>query len=112
MKLTRRSLSLLPLIVILAACGTGSSSSSDRVAAPTAQEIYPGSGRGDSLGVAIYNAKIDAIRNAVIDIVGPSVEQQNQALLEDSLYTTRNPNAYVYNETMQTIRRENNNKGE
>jgi hypothetical protein len=57
--------------------------------------------------VAIYNAKIDAIRKAVIDIVGPSVEQQNQQQLQETLYTTRNPNAYVYNETMQTLRREN-----
>ena len=34
-------------------------------------------------------------------------EEQNRQALEETLYTTRNPNAYVYNETMETLRREN-----
>ncbi len=69
--------------------------------------MFTGSGRGDSLGVAIYSAKIDAIRKAVVDIAGPAAEEQNRQLLDETLYNTRNPNAYVYNETMETLRREN-----
>ena len=107
MKFARYSFLFVLLLALLTGCGSGSSSSDGRVATPGAQEVFTGSGRGESLGVAIYNAKIDAIRNAVIDIVGPSVEQQNQQQLQETLYTTRNPNAYVYNETMQTLRREN-----
>ncbi len=103
-----RTLSIFLLLVsILTGCSSGSSSSDQRVASPGAQEVFTGSGRGESLGVAIYNAKIDAIRSAVVDIVGPAAEEQNRQELEETLYTTRNPNAYVYNETMETLRREN-----
>lgn len=107
MKLIRPLALSLFLLAVLSGCSSGSSSSEQRVAAPGAQEVFTGSGRGESLGVAIYNAKVDAIRKAVIDIAGPSAEQQNRQRLEETLYTTRNPNAYVYNETMETLRREN-----
>jgi hypothetical protein len=107
MKLIRPLTLFLLLLALLTGCSSGSSSSDQRVASPGAQEVFTGSGRGESLGVAIYNAKIDAIRKAVIDIAGPSAEEQNRGQLEETLYTTRNPNAYVYNETMETLRREN-----
>src|SRR6056297_2820522 len=107
MKLIRPLTLFLLLLALLTGCSSGSSSSDQRVASPGAQEVFTGSGRGESLGVAIYNAKIDAIQKAVIDIAGPSAEEQNRRQLEETLYTTRNPNAYVYNETMETLRREN-----
>jgi hypothetical protein len=107
MKLIRILTLFLLLFTVLTGCSSGGSSSDQRVASPGAQEVFTGSGRGESLGVAIYNAKIDAIRKAVIDIAGPSAEEQNRRQLEETLYTTRNPNAYVYNETMETLRREN-----
>lgn len=107
MKYIRALALFLLLLAVITGCSSGSSSSDQRVASPGAQEVFTGSGRGESLGVAIYNAKIDAIRKAVIDIAGPSAEEQNRRQLEETLYATRNPNAYVYNETMETLRREN-----
>lgn len=68
---------------------------------------YRGVGRGDSLASAMAGAKIDAIRNAVIDMIGPAAEERNRPRLDDALYSTRNPNAFLYTETMNTIRREN-----
>lgn len=99
-----RILALLLLALTLGACA----SSAPRTQGPSGpSDVYPGNGRGNSLGAAIANAKVDAIRNAVIDLIGPSAEQQHAERLQQLLYGTNNPNQYVYAETMETLRRDN-----
>ncbi|MFW6214914.1 MAG: hypothetical protein ACOC45_03095 [Alkalispirochaetaceae bacterium] len=71
------------------------------------QEVYFGEGRSESLARAMSAAKMDAVRNAVIDMIGPDREEQNRQTLEEELYNTRNPNLFVYPETMETLRNEN-----
>ncbi len=71
-----------------------------------ADDYYVGAGRGESLGGAINAAKMDAVRKAVVDLIGAEAEAAQAHELEDVLYSTRNPNAYVYNETMETLHRD------
>ncbi|MFW5811419.1 MAG: hypothetical protein ACOCWS_00440, partial [Alkalispirochaetaceae bacterium] len=71
------------------------------------QEVYFGEGRSESLARAMSAAKMDAVRNAVIDMIGPDREEQNRQTLEEELYNSRNPNLFVYPETMETLRNEN-----
>ncbi len=94
------------VLLLILGCASGPSSSG----APfgTAQaDVYPGNGRGSSLALAMNDAKMDAVRNAVIDMIGADAEAAHSATLGAVLYNTRNPNAFVHNETMQTLRREN-----
>jgi len=99
-------LALLGVVVFLGACAsTPNGSAEDEVTAEA--ETYYGVGRGETLGTAMNSAKIDAVRNAVIDLIGEEAERRHEATLEEVLYSTRNPNRYVYNETMERLRSEN-----
>ncbi|MFP4363258.1 MAG: DUF6175 family protein [Spirochaetia bacterium] len=80
-------------------------------AAPETEEpqeiIYSGSGRSESLLAAMSAAKMDAVRQAVIDMIGAQEEAANQELLQEVLYNTRNPNAFVLTDTMEALRTDN-----
>lgn len=89
----------LVLTALLSGCATDQPS-----AAGT--DVYVGAGRGETLGEAMNAAKMDAVRRAVIDLIGAQAEAAQARELDDVLYSTRNPNAYVYNETMETLRRD------
>ncbi len=92
------------MIVLVALTFVGCGSTPET--APATPDVYTGFGEGETLGSAMSAAKIDAIRNAVIDLIGTQAEEQNAARLEEVLYSTRNPNAYVYNDTMETLRKD------
>ncbi|MFP4484337.1 MAG: DUF6175 family protein [Spirochaetota bacterium] len=68
---------------------------------------YVGIGTGDSLGPALSAAKVDAMRAAVIELIGPEAERAQRERLDDALYGTSTPNRYVDNESMEIMRREN-----
>lgn len=91
------------LLAAMVFTGCGSTPESAPASAP---DVYLGFGEGETLGSAMAAAKIDAIRNAVIDLIGPAAEEQNAARLQEVLYSTRNPNAYVYTDTMETLRKD------
>jgi hypothetical protein len=74
--------------------------------APQDPDVYVGVGQGETLGAAMNAAKMDAVRKAVIDLIGVRAEADRAPELEDVLYSTRNPNAYVYNETLETLRKD------
>ncbi|MFW6338709.1 MAG: hypothetical protein ACOC25_07255, partial [Alkalispirochaetaceae bacterium] len=95
------------LTAILAGCASSPEPTSRQSADPQVQEVFTGQGRSSSLAQAMADAKMDAVRNAVIDMIGAQAEERHRALLEDELYNSRNPNAYVYPETMETLRKEN-----
>ncbi len=105
--MNRPKILMLPIVVValLAACATTPEGGDQTPISDP--DVFTGAGRGDSLGAAMSDAKVDAIRAAVVDIIGASAEEANRDLLEDVLYSTNNPNAYVVNETMETTRREN-----
>ncbi len=67
---------------------------------------YEGSGKNPSMLTAMNQAKMDAVRKAVIDMIGVANEQANQGKLDEVLYSTQNPNAYIFTETYETTRKE------
>ena len=67
---------------------------------------YEGSGRNSSMLTAMNLAKMDAVRKAVIDMIGVANEQANQGKLDEVLYSTKNPNAYILADTYETTRKE------
>ena len=69
-------------------------------------DLYKGRGEDVSLLGAMNGAKIDAVRNAVIDIIGSANEAAHADDLQTALYGTSNPNAYVYKETMVPLRKD------
>jgi len=101
---------LCGLVLFLVSCAGSPAprdSSPAGAAAADRSDYYEGSGRGAGLAEAMNAAKMDAVRNAVIDMIGAEAERSNSRVLQDVLYSTRNPNLYVYNETMERTRREN-----
>jgi hypothetical protein len=107
-EIVRSGALLIALLAVLVGCA-----SSPETAPPPApreqqvQEVFNGQGRAPSLAQAMADAKMDAVRNAVIEMIGSRQEQANQAVLQEELYNSSNPNAFVYPETMETLRKEN-----
>lgn len=85
------------LALALAACATVDEGG-PTAAPPSTDRVYPGAGRDPSLLGAMNEAKMDAVRLAVVDLVGAAVEQANHAALVAGLYATRDPNVYVVSE--------------
>lgn len=95
-------------ISLLAACASSPESlQSGSNSTNSIPEVYNGVGQDESLLSAMNKAKMDAVRNAVIALIGESAEAAHQSVLEERLYSTSNPNQYVYPESMETLRREN-----
>ncbi len=99
---------LLPvLVVVLFSCaGTPPAPTPERQQTASAlpeEKVYEGSGRDVSMLKAMNMAKMDAVRKAVIDMIGVGGEQANREKLEEVLYSTQNPNAYVNNDTFETL---------
>lgn len=86
-------------------CATAAAGPAAAASMPAEKE-YAGTGRDPSLLGAMNRAKMDAVRRAVIDLIGASAEQANSRTLSENLYATRNPNAYVVNETFATTRKD------
>lgn len=68
------------------------------------EDIYPGYGTGATLGQAMNAAKTDAVRNAVIDLIGAENEARYAGRINEVLYTS-NPNAYVFNDTLTPVQK-------
>lgn len=68
------------------------------------EDIYPGYGTGATLGQAMNAAKTDAVRNAIIDLIGAENETRYAERINEVLYTS-NPNAYVFSDTLTPVRK-------
>lgn len=79
---------------------------------PTVQELnrkqYNGNGqaKGNTFLNARNRAIMNAVRNAVVELIGTDREKANSAKLEEVLYSTKNPNAYIFKETLKSSRKE------
>lgn len=69
---------------------------------------YTALGEDESLMRSINKAKIGAIRQGVIEIIGAYAEQANSARLKEILYNTENPNRYVVNADMKILQKSKN----
>jgi hypothetical protein len=102
---------LLATALLLASCASAPPAASGGAPAPKQagvpeEKVYDGAGRDPSMLKAMNEAKMDAVRKAVIDLIGVANEKANQAKLQEVLYSTANPNAYVNNETFETTRKD------
>ena len=93
------------LALAIAGCATAGTGAAGTAAMPPEKE-YAGTGRDPSLLGAINEAKMDAVRRAVVELIGVAAEQANREMLSGNLYETRNPNAYVVNESFETTRKD------
>ncbi|MCX7040436.1 MAG: hypothetical protein NT005_15035, partial [Spirochaetes bacterium] len=57
-----------------------------------------------SLLGAMNKAKMDAVRKAVIEMIGTANERANSDALADAIYTTKNPNAFVVPDSLKKLR--------
>ncbi|UTC89834.1 hypothetical protein E4N80_09190 [Treponema denticola] len=69
---------------------------------------YTSMGEDSSLLRAINNAKVGAIRQGVIDIIGLQTEQSNYQKIKSIIYDTEYPNKYVVNEKMDVLQKSKN----
>ena len=69
---------------------------------------YTSMGEDSSLLRAINNAKVGAIRQGVIDIIGLQTEQANYQKIKSIIYDTEYPNKYVVNEKMDVLQKSKN----
>ncbi|AHC13688.1 DUF6175 family protein [Salinispira pacifica] len=92
---------LLSMLLLIGSCaGTGA-------AVGGGSDVFAGQGRDESLLTAMNKAKMDAVRNAVIRMIGAPAEDAQSAQLQEVLYSSSNPNRFVYPESMETLRKEN-----
>jgi hypothetical protein len=99
------------LILFLISCAGGPSKTIPTPQAGGAEpmpeeKVYEGAGQDASMLKAMNMAKMDAVRKAVIDMIGVANEQASREKLQDVLYNTQNPNAFVNNETFETLRKD------
>ena len=69
---------------------------------------YTSMGEDPSFLRAINKAKVGAIRQGVIDIIGSEAEKNNYERIEEELYNTEYPNKYVVNEKMDVLQKSKN----
>ena len=69
---------------------------------------YTSMGEDSSFLQAINNAKVGAIRQGVIDIIGLQAEQSNYQKIKSIIYDTEYPNEYVVNEKMDVLQKSKN----
>ncbi len=101
----------LILLLFLISCVSGPPATVQAPQAGTAaampeEKVYEGAGQDASMLKAMNMAKMDAVRKAVIDLIGVANEQANQEKLQEVLYNTQNPNAFVNNDTFETLRKD------
>ncbi len=96
------------LVILIVSCvSTGATTESQGKTTPKTKELdrkeYAGAAEkeGDTFLNARNAAVMDAVRKAVIDIIGAEQEEANREILDQFLYNTRNPNAYIYKETLE-----------
>ncbi len=96
------------VFVALTGCASAPAAKAPGAVAPSAAKptIYSGAGESESLLKAMNGAKMDAVKKAVVAMIGPAEEQANRAKLTEVLYNTSNPNAYVDNAAMETLRKD------
>jgi hypothetical protein len=103
----RRFLSILLIAAaVMAAVSCASTGPAQQAAAPQTQKEYAGAGEDPSLLGAMNKAKMDAVRKAIIDIIGMANEQANREALRGAIYGSSNPNAFVVSDSFVATRKD------
>ncbi len=104
-----RSLSggVLLLLFVLVGCASGPAPASSDAADPGAEkQSYVTAGRAIRMLEAMNQTSIEAIKLAVADIIGPEYAEAYHAKLAQVLYNTDNPNAYIFKDETETVRKD------
>lgn len=95
--------------LVIAGCAGGGQVQSSGGGAPGAAAggppLYYGKGQGASQIEAMNAAKMDAVKKAVVEMIGIASEAAHQQELGNSIYNTGNANNFVKNESMQVLDR-------
>ncbi|MEM5947512.1 DUF6175 family protein [Spirochaetia bacterium 38H-sp] len=104
-----RKIALLGFIIMsfFVSCASAPSRSPSRPASPAVNDVVTGHGEGESLGQALSRAKIDAIRKGVEILIGREALANNMERIKKVLFDTSNPNAYLYMDTLETLKKDN-----
>ncbi len=101
-----RALAVLAALLFTAvSCLSPGSGTAPAAPAGQAEREYAGAGEDPSLLAAMNKAKMDAVRKAVIDMIGAAQEQANRDALDKAIYRSKNPNAFVSGD-MKTTRKD------
>ena len=92
------------LSLMLASCAGGPSAAPVPGQKAPTEKVYNGAGRDESLLGAMNKAKMDAVRKAVIDMIGTANERAASDALADAIYNTKNPNAFVVADSLKKLR--------
>ncbi len=92
------------LSLVLASCAGGPSAAPGPDQKAPTEKVYNGAGRDESLLGAMNKAKMDAVRKAVIDMIGTAKERAASDALADAIYNTKNPNAFVVADSLKKLR--------
>jgi len=95
--------------LLLGSCaGMPSGGGGAAAAGPSKQtkKAYNTSGRAIRMLEAMNQCSIEAIKLAVVDIIGPEWAEKYHAKLTEVIYNTNNPNAYVFADESETTRKD------
>jgi hypothetical protein len=88
----------------LASCAGGPTAAPAAPVKAQTEKVFEGAGRDESLLGAMNKAKMDAVRKAVIEMIGTANERANSDALADAIYNTKNPNAFVVPDSLKKLR--------
>ncbi len=69
-------------------------------------KVYTGVGKSKSFLEAINRSKMDAVRKAIIEIIGRENERVNHQKLGELIYNSHNPNAFIFTDTFKVTRKD------
>jgi hypothetical protein len=96
----------------LASCAGGPTAAPAAPVKAQTEKVFEGAGRDASLLGAMNKAKMDAVRKAVIEMIGTANERANSDALADAIYNTKNPNAFVVPDSLKKLRTDTDAKSE
>ncbi len=88
----------------LASCAGGPAPAPTAPEKAQTEKVFEGAGRDPSLLGAMNKAKMDAVRKAVIEMIGTANERAASDALADAIYNTKNPNAFVVPDSLKKLR--------
>jgi hypothetical protein len=99
-----RSLRPAAIIAALAACVVILGCAGVTESPEPGDDVFSGEGTGNTFEQAVGAATVDAVRAAVLDLVGAATEQSSAELLRDYLYAPEYSDRFVHAATLKMLR--------
>jgi hypothetical protein len=105
-KVATGMVALATVALLLGACAGAPSARGAGANATPAKKTYATSGRSIRMIEAMNQCTIAALKLAVADLIGPELAEKYNPELNQVLYNTQNPNAYIYTDESETTRKD------